>query len=260
VERVKLDPGLRRDDTALSRVLVIKMAKKTRHMKAMAAIHYDLFTPEDLTPPPPATLSHHELDELRRQQEAQRVQLAVAGPSQVPPTPGGVGQAGPVSRESKAPLPTIEELYRRFDYYNVVYFKGRLRRARIEYSKRMTSAGSYTPSQRLIKIGYRYHLVFPGDINDTLKHEMLHIRYYRHDARFKAEAKRIGCTVKAQSHPSLARPAKYIYVCPGCGAEYPRQKRLRMASCGDCSRGGKYDERFKLKLVYSRAKEAGKKG
>jgi len=222
----------------------------------MAAIHYDLFTPEDMTPPPPATLSHRELDELRRHQEEQRVQLHVTNPpdeitEQEVPLPES-------SSSKQTTLPSVDELHRRFDYYNVIYFKGRLPKVRIEYSKRMTSAGSYTPSQRLIKIGYKYHEIFPQDLNDTLKHEMIHIRHYRHDARFKAEAKRIGCTLKAQSHPELRRPAKYIYVCPGCGGEYPRQKRLRMASCGDCSRGGKYDDRFKLKLAYSRSKEAAK--
>jgi hypothetical protein len=115
----------------------------------------------------------------------------------------------------------------------------------------MMSAGSYTPSHKLIRIGRKYHEVFPRDIDDTLKHEMIHIVHFNHNAAFKAEARRIGCSVRAQSHPSLRKPPRYLYECPACRTEYPRQKILRMASCGDCSRGGKFDSRFKLRLKAS---------
>ncbi|MFG0320196.1 MAG: hypothetical protein ACF8XB_23185, partial [Planctomycetota bacterium JB042] len=42
-------------------------------------------------------------------------------------------------------------------------------------------------------------------------------------------------------------PPRYLYRCPSCETLYPRQRPLRMASCGDCASG--YDARFKLKLV-----------
>ncbi len=42
-------------------------------------------------------------------------------------------------------------------------------------------------------------------------------------------------------------PPRYVYQCPACGERYPRQRRLRMASCGSCS--SSYDGRFKLRLV-----------
>ncbi|MBI4879085.1 MAG: hypothetical protein HY812_05410 [Planctomycetes bacterium] len=42
-------------------------------------------------------------------------------------------------------------------------------------------------------------------------------------------------------------PPRYVYECPACGERYPRQRRLRMASCGSCS--STYDGRFKLRLV-----------
>jgi hypothetical protein len=47
-----------------------------------------------------------------------------------------------------------------------------------------------------------------------------------------------------------AAPPRYTYRCPACNAEYPRARRLRMASCGRCSRH--YDARFRLALVPSR--------
>lgn len=153
----------------------------------------------------------------------------------------------PLHIERKLKLPPVEELYRMFDMYNMLYFGGKLPRTKIEYSNRMWSAGSYTPSLKLIKIGRKYHEIFPDDIADTLKHEMIHIIYIKHDASFKREASRVGASIKARYHPSLRKPPRYIYVCPQCKKEYPRQKQLRMASCGDCSKGGKFDERFKLK-------------
>ncbi len=145
-------------------------------------------------------------------------------------------------------LPTIEFLYQMFDHYNWLYFENKLPQVKIEYSNRMLSAGSYTPGSKLIKIGRKYHEIFPKDISDTMKHEMIHILHIRHDAAFKAVAKRIGATMRAKLHPQLRRPPKYLYECPNCKSQYPRQKRLRMASCGTCS-GGKYNYRFKLKLI-----------
>ncbi|MBD3402479.1 hypothetical protein GF420_06265 [candidate division GN15 bacterium] len=208
--------------------------RKRRQQKALAALNYDLFYPENLNPPAPATIDTRIREHAARDRAARH---QVPAPAPVDTTTG---------------LPSVAELYRRFDLYNWMYFEGKLPRVRIEYSNRMTSAGSYTPEAKLIKLGRKYHELFPQDIDDTLKHEMIHIIHFYHDAAFKREARRIGCMLKARSHPSLRRPPKYLYRCPGCGREYPRQKRLRMASCGYCSQGGKFDARFKLRLVESR--------
>lgn len=159
--------------------------------------------------------------------------------------------------EALTPLPEVEELYRQFDIFNMVHFKGKLPRVRIKYSDRMLIAGSYTPSQRIIKIGRKYHEIFREEIEDTLLHEMIHIIYPNHDARFKALAHRLGVSIKARAHPDLRAPYKYLYVCPVCGKEYPRRKRYRMASCGICSRGHGFDPRCKLVLTDSKAKKKG---
>ncbi|MCX6834896.1 MAG: hypothetical protein NTW07_07145, partial [candidate division Zixibacteria bacterium] len=128
------------------------------------------------------------------------------------------------------------------------YFRGRLRRPTIQYSDRMTTAGAYLPEQRIIRISRRYHQLFPEEVTDTLKHEMIHLVNLKHDAVFRAEAGRIGASVKARSHPLLGRTPRFIYECLQCRTEFPRQKRLVMASCGYCSPKGKYDVRFKLAL------------
>ena len=67
--------------------------------------------------------------------------------------------------------------------------------------------------------------------------------------KFIAKARELGVSIKAKSHPRLRRTPRYLYACPSCEREYPRQRRLRMASCGYCTPGKTYNERYKLRLV-----------
>jgi len=144
-------------------------------------------------------------------------------------------------------LPDLDELYRMYDIYNRQYFDNKLPKMKITYSKRMLVAGGYYPVTREIKISEKYHHLFPDEVYDTLKHEMIHILHFHHDRSFRAMAKRIGASVQANAHPALRKPPRYIYVCPHCFMEYPRHKRLRMASCGRCSKGN-FNEQYKLVL------------
>lgn len=245
------------------------LSKSKRAKSALKALNLDLFEvkpqllnigqfkPENLTPPAPATL-YTKIREGRSPFGGSRTVEEVPNISL---TTGEQVEVQTLSENyDKYPdgtkCPKARELYLMFDRYNLIYFDGKLPRVTIEYSSRMNSAGSYQPNQKLIKIGRKYHELFPEDLPDTLKHEMIHIIHFYHDADFKAEAKRIGATVKARAHPSLRRAPKYTYICENCGTEYPRQKMLRMASCGDCSPGRRYDRRFKLKLLSS-AKKTG---
>ncbi len=146
-------------------------------------------------------------------------------------------------------LPQIEQLYQLFNDLNAKYFEGALPPAKIIYSKRMLIAGSYSINEKTIRIGVKYHRIFPNELEDTLKHEMIHILDSSHGRNFKSIARRIGASLRAQSHPNLRLPTKYSYICPICGKVYPRRKRLRMASCGVCSKGGRFDMACKLKLL-----------
>lgn len=144
-------------------------------------------------------------------------------------------------------LPSLSDLQRMYDIYNREYFEGRLPTIKIRYSKRMLVAGGYFPQKREIRISEKYHTYFPDEVYDTLKHEMIHLIHFKHDAAFKNMARRIGASLRANEHPALRRPPRYIYICPHCNTEYPRHKRLRMASCGRCSKG-KFDAQYKLVL------------
>jgi hypothetical protein len=198
---------------------------------ALRALNLDLFKPETATRPAPATMYTKIREHSRRR-----------------PAPDGISLTVNL-RQS----PEDAELREMFDRYNWMYFDGQLPTVRIIWSSRMMSAGSYSPHDRTIRLGRKYHEIFPHELGDTLKHEMIHIRHLNHDAAFKREAARIGASLRAQSHPSLRKPPRYLYACPTCDTEYPRQKRMRMSSCGRCSQG-RFDEQHKLRLKKSFAR------
>ncbi len=191
------------------------MSSAKRQYQALVKIHYDLF---------------RRLDDSRDAAVQAKIDL-------------------PENRNREVVLPSTDDLYRMFDRFNTECFNGRLPGVKISYSDRMLIAGSFTPATREIKIGRKYHNIFPDDIQDTLKHEMIHLIYARHDRGFKAMAARLGVSLRARTHPDLRGPHKYLYICPACGREYPRRKRFRMASCGVCSKENKFDPRFKLRPV-----------
>jgi len=201
------------------------IATKRRITKALRALNLDLFRPEVILRPAPATLYTKIRESARRRPDPGAISLTVS----------------PSHKQGDA------QLHELFDRYNWMYFDGKLPRVRLIWSSRMMSAGSYSPHDRTIRISRKYHAIFPEELDDTVKHEMIHILHLNHDAAFKREAKRVGASLRARSHPSLRKPAKFTYTCSSCGTEYPRQKRIRMASCGKCSRG-RFDERHKLRL------------
>lgn len=165
--------------------------------------------------------------------------------------PNRIGTDTSIENQSNKSLPSLLELYQMYDRINLGFFGGRLPQARILYSERMLIAGTFSPVKNEIRIGKKYHEIFPDELEDTLKHEMIHIINPCHDSKFKNLAGKIGASLKARTHPKLRGNYKYLYYCPACGAEYARRKRLRMAYCGICSRGHGFDSRFKLELLKS---------
>lgn len=149
-------------------------------------------------------------------------------------------------------LPTVDQLYTRFRLFNVKFFAGKLPTPCIRYSDRLLAAGLFVRNRQEIVLSRKYHDLFPEDIDDTLKHEMIHLLHFNHNGDFKKEAARIGASYKAKSHKNLRLPARYIYQCKVCKTEYPRRKRLISASCGKCA-PSRFDPKFKL-VLKSRAK------
>jgi predicted SprT family Zn-dependent metalloprotease len=144
------------------------------------------------------------------------------------------------------PLPDETELMRRFTSINASLFSSRLPAAEIRWSTRMRIAGTCDHRHRAIRLSRPYHEHFPADVDDTLKHEMIHLLHPTHSAAFRAEADRIGASVHCQEYPGLHPRARLTYVCPHCRTVYHRMRRERLY-CGRCARA-RLDERFALVL------------
>lgn len=143
-------------------------------------------------------------------------------------------------------LPDEEELAGRFARFNQRFFEGELPTAVIRWSSRMRIAGMCDTRKRIISLSRAYHTHYPGDIDDTLKHEMIHLRYPSHNESFRREAKRVGATIHCKEYPGLHPRARFVYICPHCRTVFHRSKRERLY-CGLCARH-RLDPRFILVL------------
>lgn len=137
---------------------------------------------------------------------------------------------------SMAALPDEAELQRRFDWFNETLFKSRLPAASIRWSTRMRIAGTCQRHRLLITLSRPYHERFPQDVDDTLKHEMIHLRYAGHGPAFRREAQRVGASVHCREYDGIHPKARLVYACPSCWREYRRMKPAELY-CGRCSRG-----------------------
>ena len=133
-------------------------------------------------------------------------------------------------------LPSIDELHRRFTEFNELLFGSKLPSAELRWSTRLRIAGTCDPRRRIITLSRSYHEHFPGDLDDTLKHEMIHLRYHGHGPAFRREAARVGATVHCKEYAGLHPKAHLRYVCPQCRREFRRMKPAELY-CGRCSRG-----------------------
>ena len=139
------------------------------------------------------------------------------------------------------------DLQRLFDDVNRRHFGGRLPTVTVRWSPRLKVAGQIVQSNRLILLGLEYHCHYPGDVRSTLKHEMVHLLHWNHDASFRRECRRVGASVHCKTYPGIFRPYKYVYQCPRCGSRHPVRRRIT-AACARCGKGV-YRGRFRLRLV-----------
>ena len=134
-----------------------------------------------------------------------------------------------------------------FDEANRRHFGGRLPRVAVRWSPRLKVAGQIVRSNRLILLGLEYHCHYPRDVLSTLKHEMVHLVHWDHDADFRRECARVRAAVHCKTYPGIFRPYKYVYQCPNCGGRHPVRRRIH-AACARCGRGF-FEGRFRLRLV-----------
>jgi len=131
-------------------------------------------------------------------------------------------------------LPSKKTLEEKYDKFNKEYFNNQLPYdTKIEWSTKMTkSAGLCIPRKKIIRISWHYARRFPEDVENTLIHEMIHLKFPNHGPQFYAEVDRINAYGKMKvSRFSLGRAAepKYYYICTKCGIQFGRDKRVNIA-------------------------------
>jgi SprT protein len=135
---------------------------------------------------------------------------------------------------------------------------------RVRWSGRMRStAGMAYPTKRLIKLNPRLHAFGPGEIEQTLKHELAHLlahhragrrRISPHGPEWRKACTDLGLVNERRCHdlplPRRQMTRRHLYQCPGCGLAVHRVRPMRrLSACLPCCRkhnGGRYDERFRF--------------
>jgi predicted SprT family Zn-dependent metalloprotease len=154
-----------------------------------------------------------------------------------------------------------------FNELNVQHFDGQLPLPRFKWNGRLSSsAGRFCPGSRNawfekpaeIEIALYLRDLPDGfdHIKDTMLHEMVHYylwhnrKPYGHTKEFNRILKRVGA--KRWNTVPKTRPVKYWYRCDTCLKYIPARRQLRPSACAACCQkynGGKYHERFLLKLA-----------
>lgn len=156
------------------------------------------------------------------------------------------------------------DLVRLFSQWNLKAFGGKLPVPEIRWNSRLrSSAGRFVPSRRkrcIIEIAE--YLLLEDDaealIKDTIGHEMIHYllwqerKPYGHTKEFHLIMNEIG--VSRYNPVPKHRPFKHCYACQSCEQKIFVRRKLKGAACAACCNqfaAGKYEARFKLKLLGS---------
>ena len=158
---------------------------------------------------------------------------------------------------------TKHHLENLFTILNTKWWGGKLPSVSVRWSTRMhTAAGKFCASRRTAEIvlSTSYHRRFPDEIEDTLKHEMIHLALYLkgkmrrgqiHGSEFQAEAARVGAAIHCKYHEGMHRPMRYEWECPSCAARSHSRIRRDWAckSCCTEHNRGRYSARFRLRMI-----------
>lgn len=160
--------------------------------------------------------------------------------------------------------PSLQSIFQELNHQ---HFEGVLPMPSIRWNGRLIScAGRFLPASRsllrvrqpIIELSMRI-LEVPDSVDAmkcVLGHEMIHYwlwfngRPFGHTTEFHRMMKKMGVP---RYSPLPKRDPKYLYVCPECSLEYPKQRKMTGSrACGVCcdkKNGGRFDRRFLLKEV-----------
>lgn len=150
----------------------------------------------------------------------------------------------------------------KYNMFNMLYFDNELpRNVLLLWSNRMTSNAGLCRYVRNSKKGEQeikdvkivlsthYHKRYPAELNQTIIHEMIHVKhpFNKHGYKFKAEMYRLNreYNLGIRMHSSGVALVNYYYECVDCGKVYERTKRLdsnKIFKCHVC--GGSLEEDY----------------
>ena len=140
-------------------------------------------------------------------------------------------------------------------------------KVRVEWSARLRSAaGRAEVGTGRILLNCRLAEHGAMEIDRTVRHELAHLlaqarvgrrRIAPHGLEWRRACADLGIADESRCHnlpfPIRRQRRRYLYACPACRRRFSRTRRLRRTSaCLACCRAfnrGRYDERFKLRLV-----------
>lgn len=128
----------------------------------------------------------------------------------------------------------------------------------IQFSNRMCiTNGLCYQSAKLIKLNSKFcDLASKEDMENLLKHEIVHLKIHGHGHEFKIACKNMGITGEFNKPHSYSKTgqmlndsAPYWYQCPECKiiSKYFRPRRIEY-SCGKCD-PDKFNEKYLLKRI-----------
>ena len=140
---------------------------------------------------------------------------------------------------------------------------------RVEWNPRLkTAAGRADYRHKLISLNPQL-AQHPTEIDRTLRHEIAHIlaqfreksrrRISPHGPEWRHACRDLGIADEKSCHtlpfPATRYAPRFIYRCPNCQRDFPRLRKIKrtvacLACCG-AHNGGKFDVRFRLKLLGS---------
>jgi predicted SprT family Zn-dependent metalloprotease len=130
-----------------------------------------------------------------------------------------------------------------FRELNREFFGGAIPEPELVLSRRLRLSGYVqVRAERwrlVLSIPYHDRYGWDGELEGTLKHEMVHLylklrrRPFGHTREFRRLCRQIGG--RDYSRP-MPRPFRYVYECPQCRRTYRYRVRVRLA-CAACTRG-----------------------
>jgi predicted SprT family Zn-dependent metalloprotease len=145
------------------------------------------------------------------------------------------------------------QLHNLYDNLNKKYFNDNLPKSSeiiLEWSGRLTASAGVCyrkPKNSVIRLSTHYHKDFPEEIENTLLHEMIHLKVKGHGPEFKKEINRIislgGKVKRFSKRRATKKRINWIYKCKKCSKQYERNRKittLKRYRCGICK--GKLEE------------------